>query len=184
MNQGIVTLNFIDRVEIYGLFGTIKMDLLQRPLPNVQLEYQTNNHFVWGVGGRAILLYWGEVVLGIDAKYLASPLKIDQIFQNSIPRSASGADFHYSEWQIGLGLAYELEFLVPYVGLTYSYVSAELNHISEDDKFVFTPLKEPITNRDRMTFVVGCSLDNVSAFYAQCRSSDDRRISPNPFWRY
>ena len=72
-NQGIITLNYIDRLELYGGAGAIAFD--------------SKNRFTASGGGKILLGQWGDTGMGIDGKYQWSrPLREYQVafgvFQN------------------------------------------------------------------------------------------------------
>ena len=60
LNQGVVTLNYIDRFELYGSGG--------------HASFRSKNRFTVGGGGKVLLSEWGNVGIGLDGKYQYSPL--------------------------------------------------------------------------------------------------------------
>jgi len=71
---GVFTFNIIDRFEIYGLLGAMKLKIAQRPIQNTRLEYETDNQMIWGIGGRIVLVYWE------DAELFVRGVLIEKIF--------------------------------------------------------------------------------------------------------
>lgn len=96
---GVVTWGFCDRVELYGAVGQSHARARYAPY-----SWTMDAHLAWDVGGRAMLAYWGDFQLGVDAKY----------FQTH------DADAHYREWQIGLACSYRKSWWIPYLGIDYS----------------------------------------------------------------
>ena len=157
-NEGILTFNVSDRVEIYGRLGAMKLKLSQRPTDFVKLDYQTDSQFLWGVGGRVILVYWNEMVMGVNALYTDSHMKISKLMENGNPRKTSGACFNYSEWQVGISLSREIGMLNPYIGLAYSSLNACLNHLPEDSRFSTRIADENLEAREPFVILLGLGL--------------------------
>ncbi|MGE3533371.1 MAG: hypothetical protein AB7H48_00900 [Parachlamydiales bacterium] len=128
-NFGSITLGCNDRAEVYGLFGTEEADIRYRPYSDVRLKFKTDQHFAWTVGGRAILAYWGDTQLGIDAKYFQFDPCIHSLKLNGKSISPEGAFYDYREWQVGLGVSQRIKLFIPYVGLKYSDVRAKFHHL-------------------------------------------------------
>ena len=154
-NIGVLTFNVIDRFEMYGLLGAMKLDLSQRPIKGTRLQYQTDSQLMWGVGGRIILVYWEEMIMGVNALYCGSHLIVDQIFDNDIPRSASGARLKYYEWQLGVSFTREIGPLTPYLGLAYSSMRTNLYNIPIDPSFSFQVANEDLENREPFILLLG-----------------------------
>lgn len=135
-NQGLLTLNFNDRAEVFGSLGEMSFELTQRLFKNTKISYRANSHLAWGVGGRAILAYWGNLQVGVDAAYLQSNLPLSSIKVNgsSYEKKDPGAEFR--QWQIGAGLSYRFSWFVPYLGFDYSDFRMEINDLNSL-KFLF-----------------------------------------------
>jgi len=142
-NQGVVTLNFFDRAEIYGQAGAAYfhfVDDIKTPGEEWQrVKFKKGNNWIWGVGGRASFLSWGNVTLGGSGGYQRSEHKI-----------------HYTEWQIGLGLAYQAKMLAPYIGGTFHRVNAHF-HVPRGSLIGF-PATHNIRMHNRLHYgvTVGC----------------------------
>ena len=133
MQQGVLTVNFIDRFEVYGSMGAIKFHVEPRNTGVIRQIYETNNHFTWGLGGRAILFEFSKAALGLDFKYQAASPYLERIIQNGVPReSTGGAKLRYREWQIGLGLSYAVEMFTPYIGAIYTQSTGQYKHLPAD----------------------------------------------------
>lgn len=159
-NQGVLTFNMSDRVELYGKLGVMKLGLGQCPIDGVQLAYQTDNQFLWTIGGRLILVYWDELVMGVSALYSGSFMRIDQILENGASRDASGARFKYNEWQVGIGFSREVGPFIPYIGLAYSSMHSNLYNIPADPNFAFRIADEELENREPFVLFIGIGLTN------------------------
>jgi major outer membrane protein len=128
-HQGVLTFNFSDRVEIFGTLGGMSFELSQRPFEDVKVSYHTQTHFVWGVGGRAILAYWGDLQVAVNAAYLKSDLPLSSVRVNHHPYEKKHAKAEFREWQIGAGVSYRYNWFVPYLGLDYSDFRTKIEHL-------------------------------------------------------
>jgi hypothetical protein len=135
-NLGVLTLTFNERVELFTKLGAMSCKLSQTPYSDTRVSYHTNTDFVWGVGGRAILAYWGELQLGIDAAYMQSDLSLSRIEVNGKSYPKRKAEMDYREWQIGLGVSYRLHWFIPYFGVDYSDQRSRIEHLNSL-KFLF-----------------------------------------------
>jgi hypothetical protein len=157
-NEGLMVFNISDRIEIYGKLGVMKLNLSQRPNDEVRLNYHTDNQFLWGFGGRVILVYWEEVVMGVNALYSGSFMRISEILENGKPRKASGARFKYSEWQVGISFSREIGIFNPYIGLAYSSLNSRLYNVPDDASFKATIANEDLETREPFIFLMGLGL--------------------------
>ncbi len=159
MQQGVLTFNLMDRYEFYGSLGAFNAFVEHRPHIDGKLrEYETNDHFTWGGGLRAIIFRCGHALLGVDAKYqYARP----HVKWNALEAEAftTGATLSYSEWQIGLGAAYRVELFIPYAALTYSSVHSRMSEIRPNMELGHDSFH--MRSRERFGAALGCSLSNA-----------------------
>ena len=120
VNFGVITLNFNDRVEIFGDLGSMKTSLSHRPFPHTKITYHTHHDFAWGVGGRVLLAYWGDLQFGVNAAYASSNMDLSSIKVNGKHYSPKHANFDYREWQIGIAISYLFDWFIPYIGADFS----------------------------------------------------------------
>lgn len=95
----VLTVNFIDRVELFANMGALSFHWHQ---PG-DLSYHVDPSFAYGGGGRAILAYWGDLQLSGQAAYIRS----------------SPAVAKFRQWQVGGGISYRFGWFFPYVGVDY-----------------------------------------------------------------
>ena len=114
-NYGTVTLNFNERVEFFSTLGAMSAKLSQSPYSDTKVTYHTDTHFTWGVGGRAILAYWGDLQFGVNAAYMQSNLPLSSLEVNGKSYPKRHITMDYREWQIGVGVSYRLRWFIPYI---------------------------------------------------------------------
>lgn len=164
-NRGVVTANIMDRVEVWGSGGAAIFHFSNQvnPTPDIggpaqKIDYKTNNDWIWGVGGRAAIVSWNNVSLGASASYQASSPKVRWNTNNGVPFS-SKARFRYSEWQVGIGVAYKIQMFIPYLGGTYSMAKACLHHIPAGAIQSSPPITRiKMHNKRHYGLTVGCDI--------------------------
>ncbi len=129
-NFGVVTFNFNDRVEIFADLGSMSSEISHRPYSNTTISYQTSTHFTWGVGGRAILAYWGDLQLSANATYIATDSPLYSLKVNGESYSTRHAAFDLREWQIGIGISWRFKWIIPYIGADFSDFRARIDHLN------------------------------------------------------
>ena len=100
------------------------------------VETETENGFYWGFGGSVALAEMkfdtgDRLIFGVDGWYRSADLDNDKAKIGGASIDPSSDEWRYSEYQIGLGVSYKLEFFVPYVGFKYADVSGD--HSIRDD---------------------------------------------------
>ncbi len=157
-NQGVLTFNVSDRIECYAKLGVMKLKITQRPINTTHLQYFTDNQLLWTIGGRIILVYWEEMVMGINALYTGSFMRMSEILEDGVMRRTFGTRYKYNEWQIGIGFSREIGIFVPYVGLAYASMHSNLYNIPADPNFAFHVADEKVVNREPFILFLGVGL--------------------------
>ncbi len=133
--------------NLIGLIGVASTPTTTFPnvsITNAFVELYTDAEFSWSIGARGALWECGCATLGAEFQYAQAKPEISQInvvsnvaqFSISHPKGFVGEDAKlplpadktkaksitadYSEWQVGLALAYRLNFISPYVGIKWS----------------------------------------------------------------
>jgi major outer membrane protein len=166
-NSGTLTLNFLDRIDLYGVFGSSRTcaswrftdmdDIINR------VEIETFYDFLWGVGVRGILFEWGCASLGLGARYENAYYEPSWLAINAINVSTAGTRLEWEEWQVDLNFSYQIELLTPYIGLKYSRANTSLNGFD-------VPIasngagSNHFENRDQVGIFIGCSISNGKYF--------------------
>lgn len=177
LNQGVITLNCLERIEGYASVGAIEATFSHRPKPShSRREYQTNYRVTWGVGGRVIVYEWDDSYIGLEGGYQwAFPhIKWDALNGTSFTTDAT---MRYREWQIGLGLSHRFDIFIPYAAVKYSNVQAKVSSLRSDLELSHSHFK--MRNRDHFGLVLGCTLTNCKYFdlNIESRMIDEQAIS-------
>ncbi len=182
---GVLAFNFASRVELFSTLGTLSSTTKQQPLEHTKITYTSDPYFAWGVGGRALLAYWGDIQLGIDASYLSCtpPLSSIRINGKKIPKKNAQMDF--SEWQIGMAVSYQLHWFVPYIGVDYSDFRARMHHL-KSLKFLFP--SDHATFKDSIPlgvyFGFGIAFEKALALNVEARFCNENAVSASADFRF
>jgi hypothetical protein len=157
MNQGVLTLNILDRFEAYASVGSITTSFWDRPhIDHQRREYETHDKWTAGGGLKLIVMQWGNTVLGADGKLQYGAPHIKWATVDGISY-ATGARVVYREWQVGLAVSHTVDLFTPYIGATYSHVKGEVEHLSHT---VYPRSHFKFRCRDHFGMAVGCSLSS------------------------
>ncbi len=177
-DQGVLTINLFDRVELYGSAGAARFHATHRPTKGVRNEYETHDQFTWGMGARGAFLIWKGLSFGFDGTYQRAHPTIKWMTTNGAPvNPRSGSKLTYHEWQVGLGASYQVDFFIPYIGVKYSNAGGRFKHLP----FGFLPTGRHFKTKNRRKFgmVLGTTLSNGNRFAAtvEARLIDEQSIT-------
>ncbi len=175
-NFGVFTFNWIDRVEASAQLGAMSAQLATRPLPNIREGFETKEQMAWGAGGRIILVYWEELVMGVNAIYNGAFLDIDRITQNGALIPQTKARMSYHEWQVGINFSREIGPLIPYIGAAYASMRTHLKHLP--DPLILSG-RQTLKNRQPFMFLIGLGLTKgrIFALNIESRLSAEKAIA-------
>jgi major outer membrane protein len=128
-NFGVFTLNFNDRVEVFTTLGSMSFDICHNPLSQKKISYHTPSHFTWGVGGRAILAYWGDLQVSVNSAYLQSKPTLSSLRVGDKSFSTRHTEFDFTQWQVGFGVSYRLRWFIPYIGADFCDFRTRIDHL-------------------------------------------------------
>ena len=121
---GKVGVTLIEKIDVYGLLGTAKLELKDWTTSNYDME--SDYALAWG-GGATILLYeteeYGDGILrcSLDGSYRQYEPGIEKVKKSgSEVTGILEKELEYREWQVGVGVSYTLDNLTPYLGVKYS----------------------------------------------------------------
>lgn len=126
---GVLTLNFNDRVELFGNMGSLSCHWNHRVDATHKISYVGDPTWAWGVGGRAILAYWGDLQLGINAAYVQSHPSLSSLKVNGRSYSHKSVKIDLNPWQVGAGVSYRLGSALPYIGIDYLNQTIEVESL-------------------------------------------------------
>ena len=131
-NSATVTLNVLDRLDLFGVFGSSRVAADWRFNHNkaiTRIEVETLYHYLWALGGRGILLEWGKLALGVGGRYSYCNYKPSWLTTNAVPVNVSRTHLRWRQWQADVDLSYRIDLFTPYFGVKYSGTEAKLGVI-------------------------------------------------------
>lgn len=155
-NAGIATVNFKERVDLYGFAGTSKMQVNQ--------EIYSDMQPCWGIGGKLVILQAYSFYVSVDAKYFATYQKPLYFVSDGYAYNVSG-DFtlKYTETQTSVGVSFLTKPISPYIYLTYLIADFEpqpmtaLVRVPTEDLLTDAVCKSATTQR-RFGLALGATL--------------------------
>ncbi len=125
---GTITVDLIDRLEVYAALGITKMDWKVKSSGKEE-RFSAHHRFAWEIGGRVLFASYGRLDFGIDAEaYFVHPHTVlEKIpFIGTLISQSTTSSLHYNEWQVGAGFSYRLPLLIPYIGVKYARAHAAM----------------------------------------------------------
>ncbi len=160
--NGRISLNFADRVELHAQLGQGEIHISQMPTPTTKIQYLTNPSFIYGVFSNALIAFWGKVDLSLTAAYSAMRSSFQNIKVNGASESPIGK-LHYNEWNVSLGFSYKADLFSPYAGLSYSNAEIKFFNVGSVSS-ALSPLNTfAIKNKRYMGLFLGCGLEAYKA---------------------
>ncbi len=181
-NGAALTLNVVDRLDLYGLLSSSSTSTNWRYTNDsdyvVRIKLETPYHFLWGLGARAILFEWGNLTLGTGGRYEQTGTRLSSLTSDGIGESVQGTRFHWREWQVDLGLSYHIDILTPYIGTKYSSARTEVVHAHVPIAANGSSTTH-FENRHVVGLIVGCSLSTGKYFMlnVEGRLFDEEAVS-------
>src|SRR5690606_38745695 len=110
-NSGLVTLDFVERLDLYAALGMSKTradwrftntstDLVHR------IKLKTKDAFLWALGGRTILYEWCNLFLGVGGRYSSCEYAMSKVSTDGIGVTAAGSKMDWRQWQVNLDVSY------------------------------------------------------------------------------
>jgi hypothetical protein len=110
--SALLTLNFIDRVDLYGLVGSARMQ--------IDDDVFTKRALSWGIGIKCVLYKLGNFFLGADGKYFVTHQKPQYLVFEDLPYNIyRNFELTYQEIEGAVGLSYLAWIFAPYINATY-----------------------------------------------------------------
>ena len=165
-NAATVTLNVLDRLDLFAVFGSSRVCSDWRfnyfgGISRIQLE--TFYQYLWGIGGRGILWEWGASCLELGGRYARCNYKPCWITSNAAQVHVEKSEIHWKQWQFDLAISYKIEWLIPYIGIKYSRVISLLKGFSVPISRSGTGT-DHFTNKTPVGAFLGCSFSNGKYF--------------------
>jgi len=186
-NAGLLVLNFFDKVDVFTTFGATRAwnetqaDFFVDGIrPRVEFEFATS--FSWSAGARAAIWECGGITLGIEGQYFSTNLNLLRVTEGAaVTTFPSGIHNRYREWQIGAGVAYRINFLVPYMGVKYSKTHSDFDAVD-----VFGSIVPDTQSKKHWGFAVGVSLIDcdIAGVTVEGRWGDEKAVHVNGQLRF
>lgn len=188
-NSGTITFNLADRIEAYGVLGSCETKADWRfqndSLSTVtRIKIESNSHFLWGAGGRAILYkgIFGAMALG--GRYTEWRAKPAWVRSNGTMEPVLNANIFWKEWQVNLDFSYKIDWFIPYIGFKYLDARAFLTDFSIP--ISRSGSSNSFKNRDPIGLYLGCTMSSGKYFMLnfEGRVIDEEAITVSADFRF
>jgi hypothetical protein len=149
-----------DRIMPYAILGAGEAKKQAYDINGTKIQWDTKYDFVWGVGGTAMLYETkiegmgnGTFRIGVDGKYRQSKLKVDHVKKDDVQMADSSVTqsrYNLEQWQVALAVSYQMDQIIPYVGVKYSDATGEAKATIDG-----TAYKNDFENEDNVGIFVG-----------------------------
>ncbi len=111
-NAGMLTLNFKNRIDFYGIAGASRLQINQEIYSKMQLA--------WGCGGKLVIFRTDRFYVGADIKYFETDQQPIYFLSEGLAFNLAG-DFllQYKETQTSVGFCFRTGCIAPYIYATY-----------------------------------------------------------------
>ena len=178
-NEGVLTLNIFDRIEVYSFVGGATQGT-ESTIGSVDEITQYESQTIWGVGIRGILYKsrcfgcLGTTFFGVDANYESmKDANPTTTLQNGSP-IANSVTSHFREWQVSLQLGQKIKFLTPYIAIKGS---SAINILSTNVE---------LRSQQHFGYAVGVSLADAGrmSITAEARFVDEKAATIDAEFRF
>ena len=188
-NAGTFTFNILERVDIFGVFGSARMKANWRigpPAAAARIETQSKYRFLWAVGGNILLFDWGNTGLGIAGRFTRTNPSVEWLTSNGTGFPTMGAKFRYYQWQVDLALSHRIDIFIPYVGITFSGARTRIRTLTSVVIANNGSGSIHMRNRDYIGVVIGTTLTSGKYFMLNIegRFVDEEAVSITGEFRF
>lgn len=202
-NAGYLVLNLWDRFDVFSTLGATNLyfstnvvsfqnPAIAIPTPTGRFDIETETAFSWSVGGRLTVFECGCATFGIEGQYFRTNPNIRRVTLADVVSvyPSSSFDLVYDEWQVGIGVAYQIWCFVPYFGAKYSKANVSFNDelftIILDETTDFTGTFNDLRSRFNGGYVLGVSLIDCEkiALTVEGRWPDEKAVYVNAQIRF
>lgn len=155
-NAGMLTLNFKNRIDFYGITGASRLQINQEIISKMQ--------FSWGGGGKVVIFRTNKFYIGADIKYFETDQRPLYFLAEGLAFNVVGNfDLKYRETQTSVGVCFRTGCIAPYIYATYLIAKFEPDPMTAlvrwplSDTLVDAVCKSAVTQR-RLGMALGATL--------------------------
>lgn len=165
-NSGTVTLNVVNRLDVFALFGTSRSCADWRfkvdgDMHRAQVE--TLYNFLWGAGVRGIVYKSCAFNLSVGARYEQCHYDNLWLTVDGMVQPGDSTFLRWREWQVDCDFGYQIDIFTPYIGLKYSSVRVHIGDFLEPIASNGSGT-DHFKNRTPVGVFIGCSFSSGQFF--------------------
>ncbi|HRW58679.1 MAG TPA: hypothetical protein P5048_03545 [Chlamydiales bacterium] len=176
--MGVVTVNFYNRFDVFGLFGKKQSAGAYRFDDNqVGISFQSKYRQAWAGGAKVVLFEWGKASLGFGGRYQYSSLPLERMVKNGVPLNVYDATVEEKAWQLDFGFSYITDLFAPYIQATYrdanKKIGTLLDVIADDGANIIR-----MNNQKKYGMAIGTAVTNQKNFFLnfEARIIDEQEL--------
>lgn len=152
--------NFFNKVDLFARYGMGAYGMKQNNITdNLEVRTKSDAH-IWALGGRGILYNWDFTTLSAFGEFSQLKGDVTDVVVGAVASGHTTSKATLKDWNIGLALSHQIDYLAPYIGVKYSdarvtYSNPTISFASETsvDDHELRKLK----SRSNVGAVVGCT---------------------------
>lgn len=190
-NEGVLTVNFWKRLDLYGFVGATSQDYASKffmvgGIAELVGNFETET--IWGVGLKALLYHWnwgcdcGTSFITADVNYeTVSEAALTTLNYNGTPTDFVGGGVgsnRYRETQVSLAWGHRIKKLIPYIAAKWS--NAHISRPQDPEPF------SGLENQQHWGWALGVSLVDVCRMTvtAEARFVDETAMTVTGSFRF
>ena len=130
LNSGLLTINILNRCDLFGSFGKakIKTNWIFEETTNAfsYVDLETKYGDAWSSGVKIIFFEWGNTALSAGGRYNYTKPKISWVSKNGETTPYSENHLKYKQWQADVGISHKMDMFIPYILAKYSKADVNL----------------------------------------------------------
>ena len=189
VNSGSITLNVLERLDLYGTVGATDLNYAWRFQSLADLtkfvQAQTESSLQWSIGMRALLYSYKKFDLGIGASYAQSSPSLRYLTINGANVPLQGSSVNFEAWQASAAFSYSIDIFTPYIGANYLHVQ---NKIFVENVAIANQgnMHNEIENQIPVGLYLGCTLSSSKYFFLnlEARLISEEAVSVSGEFRF
>ncbi len=182
IQSGDIQLDWQDKFSVFTTLGSGKIDTDFQIVANGYCRravLKSAEDFSWSLGLKALLASWKNLHVGAGCRYTTLEPLLHFFSLDGELVDTNGQRLHFREWQVNVGVSYEVGFFTPYIGSKYTQARSHVelptssNGITEDEK------KQFFRSRQNFGLYLGCTITPRKLFFVtlETRLIDEEAVS-------
>lgn len=153
------TISMFNRVDAYARLGNANLNFIANA-EGTSIEFRTADAFIWALGGRVVLYNWDFTTLALFGEYSRFKATVNNVITFSTgPINLWGIESRVRQWDLGLSLSQQIDYMSPYVAVKYSDAAVSFRGNDEASEYFRLEARGNFGAAVGCTFHAGKKLD-------------------------